>query len=125
VRGTHPPRSLCRFGCFGYNLGVKAHERAGDAEDRDDIARHEFEIERHESFNYALFDPGETELLGCVYIDPAEKPGTDAGNSWWVVDALVGGPIEAALDDLVPRWVASAWPLLRPRFVGRDLTWQA
>jgi RimJ/RimL family protein N-acetyltransferase len=94
-------------------------------QDRDDLARHESEIARHESFNYALFDPGETELLGCVYIDPAEKSGADAEISWWVVDALVGGPIEAALDDMVPRWVASAWPLLRPRFVGRDLSWQA
>lgn len=94
-------------------------------QDRDDLAHHEAEIERHESFNYALFDPGETELLGCVYIDPAQKPGADAEISWWVVDALVGGPIEAALDDLIPRWLAAEWPFARPRYIGRDLTWQA
>lgn len=47
-------------------------------QDREDLARHEAEIERHESFNYALFDTGETQLLGCVYIDPPEKVGADA-----------------------------------------------
>jgi RimJ/RimL family protein N-acetyltransferase len=93
-------------------------------EDRADLARHEAEIDRHESFNYALFDAGETELLGCVYIDPPERSGADAEISWWVVDALVGCPVEAALDELVPRWIATSWPFTRPRLVGRDLTWQ-
>src|SRR5687768_7277242 len=41
-------------------------------QDREDLEHHEVEIEAHESFNYALFDAGETALLGCVYIDPAD-----------------------------------------------------
>jgi hypothetical protein len=93
-------------------------------EDRVDLARHEAEIEAHESFNYALFDADETQLLGCVYIDPPEKVGADAEISWWVVDPLVGTPVEAALDELVPLWIARDWPLTRPRYVGRDLSWQ-
>lgn len=92
-------------------------------QDREDLAHHEAEIERHESFNYALFDTGETELLGCVYIEPPQKSGTDAEVSWWVVDWLVGGPVEAALDELVPRWLAEAWPLDSVRFIGRDIGW--
>ncbi|HET7326128.1 MAG TPA: hypothetical protein VFJ14_02465 [Nocardioidaceae bacterium] len=92
-------------------------------QDRDDLAHHEAEVARHQSFNYALFDPGETELLGCVYIDPAQKTGADAEVSWWVVDWLVGGPIEAALDEFVPQWIGNDWPLERPRYVGRDLSW--
>lgn len=85
-------------------------------QDREDLARHEAEIERHESFNYALFDNGETELLGCVYIDPPIHAGTDAEISWWVVDWLTGGPIEAALDEFVPRWIAADWPLTNPHY---------
>lgn len=92
-------------------------------QDRDDLARHEAEIERHESFNYALFDTGETQLLGCVDIDPPAKVGADAEVSWWVVDLLVGGPVEAAMAELVPRWLAQDWPLERVRHIGRDLTW--
>ena len=82
--------------------------------DREDLARHEAEIEAHESFNYALFDLDETELLGCVYIDPPEKVGADAEISWWVVDRLVGSDVERALDELVPRWVAAGLAA-RPR----------
>lgn len=92
-------------------------------QDREDLARHEAEIEAHQSFNYALFDEGETELLGCVYIDPAEKAGADAEISWWVVDRLVGSDVERALDALVPRWVDEAWPFESPRYVPRDISW--
>ena len=90
---------------------------------REHPAPHEAEIAAHESFNYALFDRDESALLGCVYIDPPEKVGADAEISWWVVDDLVGSGVEHALDELVPRWVATAWPLRAPRYVGRDLTW--
>jgi hypothetical protein len=94
-------------------------------QDREDLAHHEAEMERRESYNYALFDAGETELLGCVYIEPPQKAGADAETSWWVVDRLVGGPIEAALDEFVPRWIENDWPFSRPRHIGRDLTWAA
>ena len=92
-------------------------------QDRVDLARHEDEIARHASFNYALFDTDETALLGCVYIDPPEKEGADAEISWWVVDECVGTDLEEALDELIPRWIAESWPFARPRFVGRDLSW--
>jgi hypothetical protein len=92
-------------------------------QDRADLARHEAEIEAHESFNYAFFDSAESTLLGCVYIDPPEKSGADVEISWWVVDELVGTDTEAALDELVPRWIATNWPFRSPRYIGRDLTW--
>ena len=76
-------------------------------QDREDLAHHAAEMETHESFNYALLDTDETALLGCVYIDPPDKPGADAEISWWVVDECVGTDLETALDDLVPRWIAA------------------
>lgn len=94
-------------------------------QDLADLARHEAETQAHESFNYALLDEAETRLLGCVYVDPPEKVGADAEVSWWVVDELVGTDLEAALDALVPAWIAAEWPLHQPRYVGRDLTWDA
>jgi hypothetical protein len=92
-------------------------------QDRADLAHHEAEIAAHQSFNYALLDEGETELLGCVYIDPPAKQGADAEVSWWVVDRLVGSDVEAALDAFVPAWLEADWPIARPRYVGRDLSW--
>ena len=86
--------------------------------DREDLERHEREIEAHESFNYCLLDEAESELLGCIYIDPPvdeSPPGVDAEVSWWVVDAAVGTDLEAAVDAFVPRWIAESWPFEHPR----------
>jgi hypothetical protein len=80
--------------------------------DRVDLARHEAEIAAHLTFNYAVLDEQETELLGCVYIDPPSEgspEGADAVASWWVVDQHAGGPLEHALDEFVPRWLAQTW----------------
>ena len=93
-------------------------------QDREDLARHEAEAERHESFNYALLDTSESVLVGCVYIDPPEKAGADAEISWWVRDEYVGSDVQRALDDFVPGWIQREWPLKEPRYIGRDLTWQ-
>ena len=91
--------------------------------DRADLARHEREANAHLSSNYAVLDAAESKLLGCVYIDPPERVVADADISWWVVDAEVGGPLEAALSEFVPRWISRAWPFTNPRYIGRDLTW--
>ena len=40
--------------------------------DREGLAHHEAEIAALETFNYALLDADETELLGCVYVDPPD-----------------------------------------------------
>jgi hypothetical protein len=39
------------------------------------------------------------------------------------VDRLVGSDVERALDEFVPRWL-DGWPIRRPRYVGRDLSWE-
>lgn len=92
--------------------------------DRNDLRRHEREIAAHDSFNYALLDEEETRILGCVYIDPPERTGSDGEICWWVVDDLVGSEQERALDALVPRWIAADWTFREPRYLGRDITWQ-
>jgi hypothetical protein len=81
-------------------------------DDRRDLARHEAEMAARESFNYAVFDAGETALLGCVYVDPPDErssPEAEAVVSWWVVDEAVGSELERALDGFVPVWMAETW----------------
>jgi hypothetical protein len=87
--------------------------------DRDDLAHHEAEIAAHETFNYAVLDEGETELLGCVYIDPPDErspAGSDAIVSWWVVDERHEGALERALDELIPGWLADTWGFRAVRY---------
>ena len=83
-------------------------------QDEEDLARHAAEMESHASFNYAVLDAAESELLGCVYIDPVEDPGSDADAevSWW----LAGGTdlqLRRRLDEFVPRWITTSWPFER------------
>jgi hypothetical protein len=97
-----------KFGkAWGWPLATMTFEA-----DKKDLARHEAEIARQETFNYAVLNDGETELLGCVYIDPPDEktpPGSDAMVSWWLVNQAIGTHLERALDDFVPRWLASTW----------------
>ena len=86
-------------------------------QDRDDLARHEREIEAHQTFNYAVLNADETELLGCVYVEPPEDdspPGTDVLTSWWVVDQHIGGELDVTLREFVPRWLADVWASTTP-----------
>ncbi|MGJ8720230.1 MAG: GNAT family N-acetyltransferase [Salinibacterium amurskyense] len=85
-------------------------------QDRADLQRHADEMQTNESFNFALFDADETELIGCVYIDPSEDETADADISWWVRDEYVGTELEAALNEFVPAWIERDWPLANPRF---------
>jgi hypothetical protein len=86
-------------------------------QDREDLAHHEREIASHESFNYAVLNRDESELLGCVYIDPPDAArGCDAVVSWWTVDACIGTRLEAELDEFVPRWLTTSWPFPNPCF---------
>jgi hypothetical protein len=81
-------------------------------QDRDDLAHHEREIAARETFNYAVLDAAESELLGCVYLDPpsADPPaGTDVVVSWWLVDAMAGSDLERALGEALPGWLRDVW----------------
>ena len=92
---------------WGWPPGDMSYE-----DDRRDLARHEAEIAAGETFNYAVLDEAERELLGCVYIDPpgqGSPPGTQAVVSWWVVDRLVAGPLDQLLQAFVPRWLTEVW----------------
>jgi len=83
-------------------------------DDRRDLARHAAEIAALETFNYAVLDEGETELVGCVYIDPPDDTspaGSDAVASWWMVDNLAGTELERVLDDFIPPWLSGVWGL--------------
>ncbi|MET9120275.1 N-acetyltransferase [Streptomyces sp. NPDC004528] len=108
---------------FGEAWGWPAATLTYEA-NRRDLERHEAEIAAHESFNYVLLDASGTVESGCVYVDPPAKAGADAEICWWVTDDRVGTGLERELDALVPRWIAEDWPFVRPRFIGRDLSWR-
>jgi RimJ/RimL family protein N-acetyltransferase len=105
---------------WGWPPATMTHEQ-----DREDLAHHVTEMEQREGYNYALFDDGETELLGCCYLYPPDKQvDADAESSWWVVDRLVGSDVERALATELPAWFARDWPLRRVLCIGHDVGWE-
>ena len=54
---------------YGEAWGWPAASMSYEA-DREDLARHEAESATQEAFNYAILNNDETELCGCLYIDP-------------------------------------------------------
>ena len=96
---------------FGEVWGWPPAELTYEA-DRLDLAWHEGEMAARMSFNYAVVDADEGELLGCVYIDPPSQhapQGADAVASWWVVDRQAGGDLERAIEEAVPDWLDRCW----------------
>lgn len=90
--------------------------------DREDLARHAEEVERHESFNYAILSAEDgsnaQRLLGCVYIDPPGPPHGDgsaceAEVSWWCV-ADAPTELSEGLGAFVRGWIAERWPFAAP-----------
>jgi CubicO group peptidase (beta-lactamase class C family) len=81
---------------------------------REELRRGETRMACREGYRYGLFDLGETELLGCVHIDPDPHRGAGADISWWVTDWLVDGPIDEAFSQFVPDWISTAWPISPP-----------
>ena len=85
------------------------------AQDVEDLQRHADEMERHESFNYAILPAEETELYGCIYIDPVhtgDSNRVEAEVSWWVT---TGAPswLAVRLGDLASAWFREVWPFTR------------
>jgi GNAT superfamily N-acetyltransferase/RimJ/RimL family protein N-acetyltransferase len=82
-------------------------------QDIDDLQRHADEMERHESFNYAILPADESELFGCIYIDPIDADrGIEAEVSWWVTPRAPEW-LAAGLGPLVMSWIRDDWPFTR------------
>jgi hypothetical protein len=90
-------------------------------EDRAELARHEREMEAHQSFNYAVLDSDETVLLGCMYIDPPLRAGADAESACWLADEHIGTELEQRPDSFAFAWISAMWPFRHPRHLGHDI----
>ena len=81
------------------------------------------EMERRTAYTFALLDTDETALLGEVRVAPANgrRHGADADVTWWVVPECEGTDLARAVDEVVPHWLAAAWPFNAPHFCGPSL----
>jgi hypothetical protein len=86
-------------------------------ENRADLERHARDFAARSGFTYTVLDPTDRGVTGCVYIYPDDKSENDAVVTSWVRATHAGR--DAALRELVSRWLAEAWPFERISYAGR------
>ena len=84
-----------------------------------DLAWHQKEFQLRSSFDYAVMSLDESRLLGCVYIDPAHEPESDADVWFWARQSELSTGFEDRLGQFVTAWLASAWPFRRVTLNGQ------
>ena len=83
-----------------------------------DLGWHQKEFELRRSFAYTVVAPDESEVLGCVYLDPSETH--DARVKLWVRRSAFAAGLDPVLERAVREWVATRWPFERVTFAERD-----
>jgi hypothetical protein len=83
-----------------------------------DLGWHQKEFELRRSFAYTVVTPDESEVLGCVYIDPSDSH--DARIKLWVRRSAWDAGLDPVLESSVREWLATRWPFERVTFAERD-----
>jgi len=83
-----------------------------------DLGWHQKEFELRRSFAYTVVAPDESEVLGCVYVDPSESH--DARVRLWVRRSAYDAGLDPLLEQAVRDWLATRWPFARVTFAERD-----
>jgi hypothetical protein len=90
-----------------------------------DLGWHQKEFQRRRSFAYTVVTPSESEVTGCVYINPTPKRGYDAVVFLWARQSELKGGLETRLYAAVREWMAKEWPFKKVAYPGRDIEWDA
>ena len=85
-------------------------------ENRADLERHARDFAARSGFTYTVLDPSDRGVIGCVYIYPDRDGVADAAVNSWV--RATRADCDAALRELVSRWLAEAWPFERISYAG-------
>ena len=88
------------------------------AENLVDLGWHQKEFELRRSFAFTVVAPDESEVLGCVYLDPSESH--DARVWLWVRRSAYEAGLDPLLEQSVREWVSTSWPFARVTFGERD-----
>ncbi len=86
------------------------------AENLADLERHAHDFATRKGFTYSIID--DDNVIGCLYIYPPRRRGSDAEVRSWVSAARA--EMDVVVWRAVAEWLASAWPFDAPRYAARD-----
>jgi hypothetical protein len=85
-----------------------------------DLEEHQREFLDRKAFAYTVVSLDESRVLGCVYINPTEKPDADVEVYMWVRQSEYDKGLDPLLFYTVKEWLGSSWPFETVLFPGRE-----
>lgn len=82
-----------------------------------DLRRHAADFDAGRGFTFTVLEPDTHDVIGCVYLYPAESPDADVTAQSWV--RASHAELDAPLADAVAAWLAAEWPWGRVHRPGR------
>ncbi len=82
-----------------------------------DLRRHADDFERRSGFTFTVLDPGDDDVIGCVYVYPSSSDEWDVTVRSWV--RADRADLDVPLADAVAAWLAQDWPWQRVDRRGR------
>lgn len=88
-----------------------------------DLGWHQKEFQMRSSFAYTVVSLDESQVIGCLYINPTTKGDYDASVSMWVRTSVLNNGLDSVLFDSVEMWISKDWPFKKVAYPGRKINW--
>jgi hypothetical protein len=82
-----------------------------------DLRRHAADFDARTGFTFTVLDAVGEDVIGCVYLYPADSEDYDVSVQSWV--RADRSSLDAPLAEAVATWIAAEWPWQRPDRHGR------
>jgi hypothetical protein len=89
-----------------------------------DLGWHQKEFQNRSSFAYTVVSLDESQILGCLYINPTTKGDYDAGITMWVRTSSLEKGLDLILFNSVKKWISKEWPFKNVAYPGREINWR-
>jgi RimJ/RimL family protein N-acetyltransferase len=99
----------------GFPWGTWPREMSAD-DNRADLQRHADDFRDRTGFTYTVLDPGDRDVIGCVYIYPL-RDGDGAIVQSWVRQSHAH--LDVPLWRAVTAWLAADWPFASVSYAAR------
>jgi hypothetical protein len=88
-----------------------------------DLGWHQKEFQNRNSFAYTVVSLDESQVIGCLYINPTKKGAYDTRITMWVRASVVNNGLDTILFDSVKKWISKDWPFRKVAYPGREINW--
>ena len=83
-----------------------------------ELEEHARDFADRTGFTFTVLDPGDDDVIGCLYLYPADDGVHDVAASSWV--RVSEAHLDVPLWEAVTSWLASDWPWRNPSYADRN-----